>query len=219
MDVRFRPISTWPGQRTPPGRQKNGDKVFSAGYKRTLDSLDRELRHLKARDVVIEADLNEDQIRLDGWPRGDAYPRTSGVVLSFTSEHGPLRIPCDYFKRYEHNLRAISLHLERLRLAQNYGVGEHGEQYRGWKQIEAPGADGKLTVDSAATFVAVQAWGDKNADTLRDDILRSVGTYRGAYREAAGKLHPDVGGRPELWQLLQEAKALLDAHHGKAATP
>lgn len=131
IDCRFRPIGDWPGKRTPAHAQKNGDKVFGLSYPKTLISLERELQYLKARDTVIEGDFREQDIRMDGWPRAGVGPRTSGVVLNFASEHGPLRIPCDYFRRWEHNLRAIALHLERLRLANNYGVGQHGESVQG----------------------------------------------------------------------------------------
>ncbi len=213
MDVRFRPISNWPGKRRPSHQQKNGDKVFSAGYQKTLESLGRELTHLKARDGVIEADLRDDQIRLDGWPRSGESPKTSGIVVSFTSAHGPLRIQCDYFKRYEHNLRAIALHLERLRLANNYGVGEHGEQYRGWKQLEAAGANPTISsVDAAAAFLTSQV----NLPEDTADVIANAATYREFYRIVATMLHPDVNSNPHLWHVLQEAKALLDQHHGLA---
>lgn len=212
MDVRFRPITEWPGgKRTPAQRQKDGNKTFGMGYQKTLDSLDRELRKLKARDIVIEADLREDQIRMDGWPRSSEYPRTSGVVVSFNGEHGPLRIPCDFFKRYEHNLRAIALHLERLRLANNYGVGQHGEQYRGWKRLAAPVEAGGMTIESAAEFTCVQiGLLDSTRECVRDpDFFREI------YRRAAALLHPDVAGTGNVdkWRLLQEAKSVLDAHH------
>jgi hypothetical protein len=223
MDVRFRPISTWPGERTPPHKQKDGSKAFAMGWTKTLQSLDRELTHLQARDTVIEADLKENQIRLDGYPRGGEFPKTSGVIVSFTSNHGPLRVPCDYFKRYEHNLRAIALHLERLRLATLYGVGQHGEQYRGWKRLNAPIEAGPVfTVESAAQHLSLQIGAgvgavDRDYAAL---IILNLEQYRLAYRSAAALLHPDNSntGSADKWQLLQEAKAVLDKHHGLAKT-
>jgi hypothetical protein len=43
-------------------------------------------------------------------------------------------------------------------------------------------------------------------------ILRSEEDYHAAYRRAAARLHPDVGGDSEQFYQLQEAKVILDAH-------
>lgn len=211
IDLRFRPISDWPGIRRSPRDQKDGSKVFSADYNTTLNSLEREMRYLHAKSIVIEADFHVDQIRNDGWPYSSATPKSSGVILSFSSQHGPLRIPCDYFRGWQHNLRAISLHLERLRLATNYGVGQFGEQYTGWKQLAAPA---QMSASGAAAIVAQIAEIPDNAD----DILTDQEAFETAYRMAAKVAHPDTGGKREHWDRLQEARAVLASHFSKRAT-
>jgi len=119
MEVRFRPISTWPVAAT--ARRKRAR--FRAGYSDTLQLLDRELRFLRAHRLA----LAEDDIRLDGMPRSQAKPSHPGVVLSFDSAYGPLSYPCDTFAQWEDNLRAIALGLEHLRAVDRFGVTKRGE--------------------------------------------------------------------------------------------
>jgi curved DNA-binding protein CbpA len=49
-----------------------------------------------------------------------------------------------------------------------------------------------------------------------DSVLRDPAAAKRAYRRAAGELHPDAGGSTEGFQRLQEAKRIIDAHHGAA---
>lgn len=216
IDVRFKPLSTWPGTATPAHRRKKGG--FSLGWNKILDSLERELTHLAASSTVIEGYFRDDHLRLDGWPKAGVSPSQPGVVLSFTSKHGALRIPCDYFIRYEDNLRAIALHLERLRLAAQFGIAQHGEQYKGWKALPPAGESiVDATIYAAARVVTELAgWPpDKHVGVKLDADL-----YREAYKVAARNAHPDTGAPRAKWDLLVGAKLILDEHHriGKAAT-
>lgn len=209
IDVRFRPLSQFPRQRTPAAKRRASP--FGIKFEKMLDSLEREMKHLSAKDVVVEADFNEDDIRMDGWPRSSARePRDPGVVLNFLSKHGPLRLPCDAFKNWRDNLRAVALHLEHLRLAALYGVGEYGEQYKGWLRLEAGAPiamDAGMTVEAAAVFVSLFA-------QPQHDVFEYDG-FRAAYGQAAKALHPDrLNGDQEKWLKLQRAKAVLDAHFG-----
>jgi len=219
IDVRFRPLSQFPRQRTPATKRRASP--FGIKFEKMLDSLEREMKHLSAKDVVVEADFNEDDIRMDGWPRSSARePRDPGVVLNFLSKHGPLRLPCDAFKNWRDNLRAVALHLEHLRLAALYGVGEYGEQYKGWLRLEAGAPiamDAGMTVEDAARLLA--------AITLKTDPeklpatgpvdAREVDSYLSIYRRAAAIAHPDQrGGDRSMWDRLQKAKAVLDVFHG-----
>lgn len=43
-------------------------------------------------------------------------------------------------------------------------------------------------------------------------ILASEADYHAAYRRAAARLHPDIGGDSEQFYQLQEVKMILDAH-------
>lgn len=214
IEAEFRPIESWPGERTPPSKRQ--PIPFKASYHQTLDLLERELAHLKARDIVIELAVGFHEIRNDGWPRANAKPGHPGVIVSFDSEHGPLRYFTDVFEGrwsgdmpdWQANLRAIALGLEALRKVDRYGIGKRGEQYTGWSALPpgtiAAGA-GSMTVEQAANFLAQHA---HSAATPAD--AHSPGAREVMYRRAAKHLHPDAGGTTELFQRLEEAKRVLD---------
>ena len=84
-----RPIEQWPGE---PTRSRMASP-FSAKWSDTLDVLERELRELRAKDVVIQADVELQQLRNDGMLRSDARPRSptfrcSGRAPSVTASPG-----------------------------------------------------------------------------------------------------------------------------------
>src|SRR5262249_4141291 len=114
---------------------------FKAGWSQTLDLLERELNHLKAKDISIEGFFAPKDIRNDGWPKSSARPSQPGVILSFTTKQGRMVMPCDSFRDWEANLRAIALSLEHLRAVDRYGVTtEEKDQYTGGLRLPAAGA-------------------------------------------------------------------------------
>jgi hypothetical protein len=221
IQATFRPIDQWLGVLRPSG-QRIGH-TFKASYTDTLDLLQRELEHLKAKDIVIQLDLDEGQIRNDGWPRSGSRPGHPGVIVSFDSIHGPLRYFTDVFtsnwnhqmEPWQANLRAIALGLEALRKVDRYGITKRGEQYTGWKSIGsgiAMPAAGPMTVEEAAEFLGRHS--GYVAGGILEDLRREKGTGHGrvakaAYRQAAKKLHPDAGGDPELFKELSRAADVL----------
>lgn len=207
MNVRFVPLDLkdYPGARPPDQRRYS---QFKAGWDRTLEQLEYELSALGASGIVIQAGFRQNEIRLDGWPLGKATPTHPAVVLSFRdAENRPLSFPCDRFASYAENLRAIALSLEALRAVDRYGVTKLGEQYAGFKQIEEVKP---WTVEDAALFL------DVKSGVRADVILQTAENFRIAYRQAAKHLHPDTGGNQHEWKLLQDAKLLIEIHHGLA---
>jgi hypothetical protein len=67
-----------------------------------------------------------------------------------------------------------------------------------------------MTIDEAARFVAGHAPGFPAAG-----IVARRDSWRGAYRAAAAKLHPDPGKDPAAWQRLQDAATLLNSLHNR----
>lgn len=110
---------------------------FQATYGRTLQDLDRELSHLSAKDVTIQAGYTPDKIRLDGWPYSTARPEHPGLIIQFRSKGEILTFKSFRFRSFEENIRAIALTMDALRRVARYGVVE-GQQYHGFKQISAP---------------------------------------------------------------------------------
>lgn len=204
MDYTFRPISTWPGEMTSERKRSR----FGTGYGQTLSLLERELWYLSARDVVFELALDESQIRRDGRPRADARPNHPGVVLSFGSGKGPLRIACDRFTDWEDNLRAIALALEALRMIDRYGVSSRGEQYVGWRALPPPQEVLPSEIEQQranAAWMAKEACG-RGMYVEASDLMVDAETARSVYRFLAKKMHPDIaGGSSELFKRLREA--------------
>jgi hypothetical protein len=203
--VRFRPIVQWPGETTKTRKLS----PFRADWSTTLSELDRELRQLKARTVVIQLALGEHDLRVDGLPRASARPSHPGVILSMDTPHGPLSYPCDQFWNWTDNLRAIVLALAALRAVDRYGVTKHGEQYQGWAQLDSGRpTQGPMTRSEAADFIDQYA-----VATVQETAWMRAGHQEciaGLYRRAARKLHPDAGGDAELFHKLQDARRVLE---------
>ena len=188
---------------------ERGWAPFEATWTATLDVLDRELRQLRALDVVLQVAVGERGVRLDGSLRADAKAEHPGVILSFRSKHGPLRYQCDRFERgfrgakegWQCNVRAIALGLEALRKVDRYGIVQSGEQYRGFAELPAarpmPAA---MTVDEAERIL--REWWSGAVSECND--------WECLYRRGAKNLHPDVGGDTEAFRRLTNARDLLN---------
>ena len=211
IQATFRPLEKWPGKLTPHHQRQRAP--FRKTYGDTLNLLSYEIDKLKGRNVVIEIETDASQIRNDGLPRSNAQVRGPKVAVYFDSKHGPLAYRCDDCVYWHDNLRAIALTLERLRLADLYGVTKGGEQYRGFKAL--PGAievgPAAMTVDEAATAlanIAGEGWrGNVCAGREQEPLITAL------YRQAVKRHHPDAGGDPGMWQRLQEAMNILRQHH------
>lgn len=212
------PIDTWPGPFTVDRREHRFRVQTSNGWTRsgvnwtaTVELLERELRQLGAEEVLLQMAVTRRDIRNDGWIRANARPDHPGVILSFGSNHGPLSYPCDTFGDWQANVRAIALALEALRKVDRYGVSRRGEQYRGWGQLPPAGGSTSTLTSEAAAQVLLEAGGGgrTKAGVLGCDVI-----CRGAYKDAVRATHPDSGGSTREFQLVQEAKRVLDRHHG-----
>lgn len=225
MNITCRPISSWPWPETPAAERKRaqfkkpGGRNYAGTYVprrptpvgQTITELKRELAHLGAEDAVLELDLTERDIRLDGWPRSDARSRSPRVVLSLPrTRHGPLRYGTDRYDRWEDNLRAIRLSLEALRAVDRYGVTRRGEQYAGWKALPpAAGASVTVTAHEAADILASHAPG-----FTAEDVLAHPWDFEGAHRMARKATHPDRNaGDQRRWDEVERAAEVLRRHH------
>lgn len=201
MRYQFRPLDQWAGPATPPEVRRRSQ--FKAKYDATLDLLFREAELLGAELLVLQVDLTERDIRIDGLPRASArYGDNPGVIVSFDSIHGPLRYATDTFDDWRSNLRAIALSLEALRAVDRYGVSKRGEQYRGWRALTA-GSGSSLF----ATRAEAETWMRKCAE---ESGIGSWAGWEALYKALAKKMHPDAdGGSTDLWERLDAAAALL----------
>lgn len=213
MDYTFRPIQQWPRELT----RSRKNSLFYSTYSETLGLLNKELKQINARNVVIQLALTDDDIRRDGLPRANSRPSHPGVILSFekflpkgklVGQWQSISMPCDQYRNWEDNLRAIALSLEALRKVDRYGVTQNGEQYTGWTALPEPNNGDIKTPQEAAAFIA------QYSDALVNEVLNSTTIYLAAYRMAARRLHPDTTadkeGATKDFQRLQQAKAILD---------
>lgn len=215
MHLTVRPLQGWVGDRTPAAarkrhaftrqqvkRDREGRSYKSYDrepmpWSDTLLILDRELTALAASSVVLQIDVPERDIRIDGQLRASARPADPAVRLLFDSRHGALSYQCDQFATWQDNGRAIALGLEALRKVERYGITTHGEQYKGWLQIEA----GPAGVSPRDVLVAVI--GGPYADLVPL-------TDRELLRRARAIAHPDRnGGHRGLWDDVERAAQAL----------
>jgi hypothetical protein len=196
MTLRYtvRPLSdrTW----LRPAGQRERSR-FTASWTDTLTVLERELGYIGGRDLVIEIDIREQDLRLDGTLRANARPATTdAVVVAFESTKGPLQYRSDIYDAvawgargaapWQHNVRAVALTLEALRAVGRYGASALDEQYRGYKAI-----------------------GDGREPGLDLQAARALIDGYGGVAAALKATHPDTGGDPASFQRVQEARRLL----------
>lgn len=168
---------------------------FTGSWTSTVGMLHRELHAHGARrgSTIMEIDLRDQDFRLDGLPRGDRTAKSPGIVLSFqaTAVTGSpqLRYEIATFRDWRDNVRAIALALQALRAVDRYGVTRRGEQYAGWKQIEA-------------------GIGEGNAQRGRE-LIADAGGLTAALKLA----HPDHGGSDG------DFRDVIAARNAMAATP
>lgn len=210
MRYEIRPLGLWGRPVTKP---RASSSRFRADWRSTLDLLGREVEFLDGRLVVLQVDVDEGELRLDGMLRARAKVGFPGVRVSFESRFGPLTYATDAYEQQYHmdmpgwqaNVRAVALALEALRAVDRYGVTSSGEQYRGWAAIAARAGEFDMTREQAAQLLA----GEPGSPCTTADLLNNRDAVVTAYRWLAKRHHPDVGGDAELFRRLTAARDLL----------
>jgi hypothetical protein len=194
---------------------KHEASLFTAEWPNTERILLREVEQLRGRDLVIEADVSEMDIRIDGRLRANARPSTPAIRVAFDSKHGPLTYATDRFMRWDDNVRAIALGLESLRRVDRYGITKRGEQYAGWKQLPAGGIalGAGLSREQAIATIAKAAQMSRPGADLRMVSAMVTGedeSVAQAVRWAKARAHPDRnGGDRALWDQVEQAARIL----------
>lgn len=220
MSYTVRPLSdrTW----LRPHSRRQGTR-FSASWAQTEKLLLDEVRLIEGRNLVIEVDVREQDLRLDGTLRANAREAsTPGVVVAFDSKHGPMLYRCDtYWAPYrgqgpdwQHNVRAVALTLQSLRDVDRHGATETGQQYAGFKALPSGTAmpSSHMTKTTAAELLERVAIGNDGALRERSvrDILADPAVAMEVWRQARKVAHPDRrGGDHSLWTGVEQAAKVL----------
>lgn len=209
-EVVYRSLDGWSGPRTrSPQRSR-----FDASWEKTWSLLMREASSLGARRLLILLDADATHFRLDGRLRAEAKLRSQAVVVVVDGRHGPIRLPCDRYDRWQDNIRAIALSLEALRSVDRYGVTRSSEQYRGWTALppgSAPeAADPWRTVEEAAAFLIEVLNGTPPIDGDELALLEDPNYLASLWRDIVKKCHPDQGGDAKVMVRANRAKAFID---------
>ena len=195
--------AVWPGKKTANPRRS----PFKTQWTAVLRDLEREIRHLGGRRVVIHCDVQGRHLRNDGQLRSDASPGYP-VIVAFTERSGArLVFPCDTFAFWQDNVSAIARALEALRMVDRYGV-QQGKQYEGFKAL--PGATSATLSTQEASEIIAEHSGGVAPRILTD---RAAAAY--AIRVAVGRTHPDRNnGERTDYDRVEAAKHVLTAHYG-----
>ena len=183
---------TWPvaWPRTPQWERSAGQFKMSAS--RTRQLLSRELDLLGAKQVVISSNV---ATRRDGLPYANqARPEDPGVVLYFTLNGDEIAIPCDRWLTVDANLRAIGMAIEAIRGMERWGTKQMVKAgFRGYKA---------LPENVIVTPYTTRPW----HEVLEVSPTASPEIIKAAYRNKAGRAHPDVpGGSVEALQEVKDA--------------
>lgn len=207
MKYTVRPLTdrTWIGQHAHRRSQ------FTSGWSETLNLLEREVYAIQRPTMdapILMVDASESEFRIDGQLRSRAKLSTPAVALSFDSVRGPLIFRCDRYddtphrnrmELWQHNIRAIALTLEALRAVDRHGATQSGEQYTGYRQIEAK----STTLDETP----------EHARAVLRGLFPSVpliATDQELVRYARRSAHPDTAhGSRGLWDEVQRAALAL----------
>lgn len=212
--IRFVPMDA------PTGNRKSySQSRYRASYSNTMNLLRRELEHLSASSVLLEAHFQANEIRNDGFPRSSARPSFPDVRLSFKSKVGPLSFEGSTYDNWEDNLRAIALTMELLRDIERYGVVKGAQQYRGFKALPDGNAQPQSTSGTITPYQAamlrLSLYAEISTDAFKAMVAKGYEGAREMYREASRRCHPDAGGSNEAMCKVNEAWRVIQTHYGK----
>lgn len=215
-EMRMEQLLKWP---EPTEHYDRPSGPFRVGIYKTDQFLREELHKIYARNIVLRTFHPEVAHRRDGGIRVDAKaPLHPGVVLEFEKpqldDNGDvlgwtkMRLPCDTYRQWEDNLRAVAMVLEGLRMIDRHEICA-GAQYQGYMAL--PPAPGVMTIEDALDFLA------EKAAVPRSALLQSVDVDEFCYKKAAKVLHPDKGGDDKEFAKLETAISLIRGHYQEAA--
>lgn len=211
------------GDRTPfTGDDFATPSQFKVGWSTAEQLLKREVDQIGGRDVVVELDVAERDIRRDGYLRATYRTASGAARLHVVTDGGPLQFATDAFARptwvgdgrmqyaWQHNLYAIARGLEALRAVDRYGISRGAQQYRGYLALPpggtAIGETTGMTHDDAVRVVLEAAgWLTAGAELPPFDSIPIAEAFQTARR----RTHPDRLKRDDDWNRVEYAGRTL----------
>ena len=179
-----------------------------------------ELEHLNVAhgDAIISTNV---PLRLDGTPRSNQpEPIDPGAAVYWRSrgQKQTKVMAVDRYDRVADNLAAIAATLNAMRAIERHGGAQILKRaFQGFRALPASTTPA-LSAREAAAVVARRSGAD-DEDTV-DLILDDREWAKEGVRRAVKRTHPDSpdrtdrGGSTDDYMLVQEAKRVLEAHHG-----
>lgn len=188
-------------------RDKKDLSVFEA-----VDRVRKSLVRLGVEEhtVVISTNI---ELRRDGLPRSDRRsPEDPGVAVYWRQPGSgqPQCMAIDLYSDVAGNLAAIAASIEALRAIERHGGAQIlNRAFAGFNALPATTTT-TMGAETAAEVIARRAGQPYTGKNIVGDHLSA----RHAVRRAQSSAHPDAGGTTEDFQLVQEAKRVLESHFG-----
>ena len=174
--------------------------AYKVGFNQARRELERGLSIMDATNIVLSTNV---PLRLDGLPYAGAAEKhysDPGVAVYFLWRSEPWVLACDCWDLVKHNVRAIGLTIDAMRMIDRSGATELLKRaFSGFKALPAVGET------TGRTW-----WDVIGCD--RDDSFAAI---RAAYRRRAADVHPDrCGGDTAAMVELNDAMAQAEQARG-----
>lgn len=173
----------WPAGKPRTPHRKNAQ--FKVSSQQARAELYDELERLGATTVVITTNA---ELRLDGQLKvQQPWNLEPAVAVYFTRKGQEFCIACDRWGEVGDNIRAVGLSVAAIRSLERWGTTDMVDAaFSGFAALpQSTGEDG--------------AWNMLGGHTAPREAIEAN------YRRLAKQHHPDVGGDPEVWRVIQEA--------------
>lgn len=185
------------------------------GVKRVLDEL--RMLNVHRQSIIISTNV---ELRVDGFPRIDrANVADPGAAVYWTDPNTAQQdcMAVDLYDTVAGNLAGVAATLDAMRAIERHGGAQILKRaFQGFKALPSSTTTA-LSVEGAARAIAWRENGHRDEATVTqaaDMILSDVAWAKNAIRKAVSKTHPDAGGKQADFQVVMEAKRVLEAHHG-----
>ena len=174
----------WPPTR--PRAKRKDDSALRAPFAKSRDFIVKEVRLLGGTQLVVSTNI---PLRRDGLPyAATTEPDDAGVAVYFTYKGKQMCFACDRWRKVASNMQAIAKTIEALRGVARWGTGDMMQAaFTGFAALPPPGA--------------TKSW----RDVLGVEPFARKEEVEAAYKRLRSQHHPDKGGDPAQFDLVQKA--------------